>query len=345
MRLLCIGPLWRGSDAGGLFHGFSRCGNVIDVVDEYSYISFYSSSFPIKAIQKIIRPFQVDCFNKAIKSALLQLKPDILLVYKGAYLLPETLDFAKQHNCRPVLVYPDVSMTAHGRYLPKTIPHYDTIFTTKTFGITDLKEQFNFTNSYFLPHGFDPSIHRKHIIEQRDRELFGCDVSFIGTWSPKKELYIATLMEKMPDIKLKIWGGQWEKATAPSLQKSIQHYSAFGDLYAIAIQCSKINLGILSEQVKGASSGDLITARTFHITGANGFLLHERTDESVQYYEEDVEAGFFGSPEEMASKVAYYLGNLDKLEAVKAAGYQKAQSNYSLDHRAKLITDILQKGI
>jgi spore maturation protein CgeB len=195
--------------------------------------------------------------------------------------------------------------------------------------------------AHFIPHGFDPEIHRKLFISEKDWDKFGCDVSFIGTWSPKKEAWLTALKEKCPDINLNIWGEQWFKSKSVAIKPCIRNTAVLGDLYAIAIQCSKINLGILSEQVTGSSSGDLITSRTFHIPGSSGFLLHERNEESVLYFEENKEAGFFDGPEEMAEKVSYFLADKSVRESIQESGYQRALKEHSLDERAKKVIRLM----
>ncbi len=335
MRILAIGPLWRGSNAGGLFRALSRQGCLLEVVDEFYFISLQTRTKTTKVFERLLRPLQTDEFNAAIKKKIAIFKPDIFFVYKGAFVLTETLEFARQHGCKLALFYPDVSMTAHGTNIPKAIPLYDLIFTTKTFGITDMKAKYGVKNAQFIPHGFDPEIHRKLPISDADKNSFDCDVSFIGTWSPKKEQWLATLKRACPDIALKIWGEQWFKSTTTEIKPCIQHTAVLGDLYAIAIQCSKINLGILSEQVSGSSSGDLITSRTFHIPGSSGFLLHERNEESVLYFKENEEAGFFGDANEMAKQVSYFLANEPLRLQIQEAGYKRALREYSLDERAK----------
>lgn len=342
MRVLSVGPLWRGSNAGGLFRALSRAGCLIEVVDEFYYVSLQTRKRSTKILERILRPLQEAEFNDAIKSRIITFRPDVLLVYKGVFVQPGTLTFAKEHKCRPVLFYPDVSMTAHGTNIPKSIPLYDRIFTTKTFGIRDMAEKYGVKTAVFIPHGFDPEIHRPLKIGKEEMAIFGCDVSFIGTWSPKKEKYLSYLKEKIPAVNLKIWGDQWGKVTGDVLKTSIQGKPVVGDLYALAIQSSTINLGILSERVAGASSGDLITSRTFHIPGASGFLLHERNEESVLYFRENGEAAFFDSPEEMAEKVGQYLNDDKEREKIRTAGHKRAMNEHSLDARAGFILNHLK---
>jgi len=345
MRILCAGPLWRGSNAGGLFRAMSRQGAVIEVIDEFYFLSLQARSKPVKVVERLTRPLQIKEYNNAIKRKINIFTPEIFFVYKGAFVLPDTLKYARDHQCQLVLFYPDVSMTAHGNNIPASIPLYDLIITTKTFGITDMKEKYGVRNTIFLPHGFDPEIHRVLPVTEKDKQKFSCDVSFIGTWSPKKESWLTTLVERCPAVDLKIWGEQWNKAKSAALKNRIQYSAVLGDLYAIAIQCSKINLGILSEQVSGASSGDLITSRTFHIPGSSGFLLHERNEESVLYFEEGKEAAFFSGPVEMADNVAYYLGHEAARTAIRQAGYLRAIKDHSLDERAKVVLAKMQQSL
>lgn len=344
MRVLNVGPLWRGSNAGGLFRAFSRSGAFIEVVDEFYHVSLRTSNKTIKAMERFLRPLQVGEFNNAIRNGIDTFRPDVLLVYKGVFVLPDTLRYAKKNGCRTVLFYPDVSTTAHGPHIPASIPLYDIVFTTKTFGIRDMQERYGVKKAVFIPHGFDPDVHRPFTaIGDNERAIFECNASFIGTWSPKKEQYLAHLVQTVPGIKLKVWGDQWNKITAQVLRPSIQGKPVVGDLYALAIQCSTINLGILSEQVTGSSSGDLITSRTFHIPGASGFMLHERNEESVLYYREEEEAAFFDGPEEMAKQVQRYLADKASRERIRIAGHKRAWAEHSLDARAAFIIDHLSK--
>lgn len=341
MKVLAIGPLWRGSNAGGLFRAMSREGCLIKILDEFYYISLKTTRKLTKVFERLIRGLQMQEFNNAIKSEIALFHPDVVFVYKGAFVFPSTLQFAKERKCKLVLFYPDVSMTFHGKNIPRSLPFYDQVFTTKTFGIKDM-EGFGVKNTFFIPHGYDPEIHRPFEVSAEDYKIFGSDVSFIGTWSPKKEKWLAFLAEHLPDINLKIWGDQWSKSSSPVLKKAIQGRSIIGDFYPLAIQCSKINLGILSEKVSGASSGDLITSRTFHIPGSSGFMLHERNEESVLYYKENEEAAFFNGPEELVSKVREFLSDNQRREKIRVAGRRRAMADHSLDARAKTIIEQLK---
>lgn len=336
VKILCVGPLWRGSDAGALFKALSRIGCIIEVIDENYYIPLNGVRLTTKALSKILRDTYIKDFNLQIEKVANQFKPDLCLIYKGAFILPETIRHIKSLQTRLINFYPDVSFHTHGKHLPLTLPLYNHIFTTKTFGLEDMKNQLGITNTSFIPHGFDPEIHRP-LKEVDSPEYYFSDVSFIGTWSKKKENFLHYIIQNIPNLNLKIWGGGWKNSESKLLKSFIQGTTISGDLYALAINNSKINLGILSEQVRGASSGDLITARTFHIPGAGGFLLHERTEESILYFVENVEAAFFSGLEDLVDKVNYFLKYEDERIKIAENGKTRAWKEHSLDERAKLL--------
>jgi len=342
MKILCVGPIWRGSNAGGLFKALSRQGALIEIVDDFYHVPLSANLLIPKIIAKIFRNFFVKDYNAQIINQVNRFSPDIVFVYKGAFVKPQTLLALKLKGIKLFNFYPDVSFHTHGNLLPKTLGLYDQIFTTKTFGIQDLKNQLNFSNAIFIPHGFDPEIH-KPIPKELIPQDFFCDISFIGTYSPKKEKILAAIAQKFPEYNLKIWGTQWEKSTELSLKKSLQHEPIFGDLYAAGICASKINLGILNEQVKGASSGDLITSRTFHIPAAGGFMMHEKNEESTLYFEENKEAIFFDGISDLLEKIPLYIENTSLRNKIALDGHQRALRDHVLDRRAELVLNSMQQ--
>jgi glycosyltransferase involved in cell wall biosynthesis len=343
-KILCIGPQWRGSNAGGFFKALSRLGHIVSIVDEFYHVPLRGKSLLTKIISSFSRNLYIKEFNKEILKVNSIFQPDIMIVYKGAFVYPQTLLKIKPEIKLLVNFFPDVSIHTHGDLLQKTLPIYDYIFTTKTFGVSDLKSLLNIQSAYFIPHGFDPDIHRNLDISNIRNNPYLSDVSFIGTWSPKKENYISSIIRKLPYINLKIFGSQWYKARGLVKSRWVG-YEVLGDAYALAINSSKINLGLLSEKVRGASSGDKITSRTFHIPASAGFMIHERTEEIANYFIEDIEIVCFDNPDELISKIQYYIDNESERDKIRMAGYKRAVKNYSLEKRAFELMKIIENKL
>jgi hypothetical protein len=337
LRIVYLGPQAHGTNSGALAKALRRRGHLVQPVDPDLFLPKWGRGPLARFIGRMTRAFAIRELNRRILQECETLQPDIFFVFKGPALLPETLQKVKHDSgVGAVLFFPDVSIYAHGDSIPKCLPQYDHIFTTKTFGVADL-HKIGITRCEFLPHAFDPDLHRELPDIAAATDSLHCDASFIGTWSPKKEAVLARVKELLPEVNLKIWGNQWEKTTNKELEPCIVGTGVEGEAYAIAIQSSTINIAILSEARQGASSGDQITSRTFHIPASGGFMLHERTDELQQYFTEGAEIACFVTPEELAEKIRFYLDHPQERESIRREGHRRCVAENSMDQRATFI--------
>jgi hypothetical protein len=313
-------------------------GHSTEVIDESLFVPTMWETFPARVVRKVFRSVMVKELAHRSSTLVRLFRPDALFVFKGNYVTGGLVNQAKSSGVLALNYYPDVSFMTHGPQLPDALRAYDHIFNAKSFGLADMRAH-GVGSVSFLPPGFDPEVHRPMTLTEGDRDRLGCDVSFIGTWSPKKEAALASLREALPQIRMRIWGNQWGKRSTRSLDDCVMGVGITGDDYARGICASRISLGLLSEARTGASSGDLITARTFQIPACGAFMLHERNPEVLEYFSEDTEAGFFDTHAELAAKVARYLGDDDARERIAEGGRRRStMSDYSIDARMSAVT-------
>jgi spore maturation protein CgeB len=143
----------------------------------------------------------------------------------------------------------------------------------------------------------DEVAHSPRQIPQRDFKKWTTEVSFVGTWMRERGSFMLRLVRE--GIPLSIYGDRWHKAPEWSELRSYWRGSGLYDdaAYASAIQCAKVNLGLLSQ-----GNRDLSTTRSFEIPHLRGVLCTERTSEHSKLYAEDNEALFWKTPEECAAK-------------------------------------------
>jgi len=338
-RAVVVCDQWLGSNGYAALKALRRAGWSCEVVPEWDYVPVHWPSTSGKLLSRAVRPLAVSAFNAALRAAAVRIQPDFLLVFKGMFVQRESVEAFRQVGAHAYCFFPDVSFRAHGRYLPRALPAYDWVFTTKSFGIRDLREQLGVRSASLLSHAFDADLHRPVVPSSEDHARYDCDVSFIGTWSPKKESILSTLRERRPEIRLRIFGNQWSKAASASpLRDAINGFAVSGDEYVRAIACSRINLGLLSEQRRGASDDDQITSRSFHIPASRGFMLHERTREVLAVFNENDSIVCFNGPDELIEKIDLYLPNDTERGRIADRGYTVVTSAHSWDHR---IRDIL----
>ena len=345
-RILCIGETWFGSDARSSFAALRRLGHSVHVLDENNYVSTNWQTKLSKGVRRIFKPVFVNELTLEALNVLSQFKPHCLFVFKGNWVHPSLIEYFNKQRIPTVNYYPDVSFLSHGPYLPRALPLYDHIFTTKSYGVDDMKLHLGISSASFLPPGFDPELHNPVDLNEEEQQVYECDVAFIGTWSRRKELLLSSLREKLPNINLKIWGCQWGNLQSPALKTSIVGQGVTGDEYTKAICGASICLGLLSEEGKGSSSGDRITARTFQIPACGALLLHERNPEVLSFFEEGIDAAFFSAPDELAEQVSYYLNHRDARERIATSGRERSlRDEYAIDGRMKVVVKWLDQHI
>jgi len=334
-RAMVVCDQWLGSDGYAGMNALRRSGWDVHVIPEWEYVPVRWRSNPMKALGRLLRPTaERELRNELILQAR-RLTPEFLLVFKGRFITPGTIADIRRMGVRCYNFYPDVSFRAHGPHLARVLPEYDWIFTTKSFGLADMRAQLGVTHASVLMFAFDPDLHHAMRLSASDQETYAADVSYIGTWSPKKEKLLAELARQRPTLRLRIWGEQWHKAKVPdeTFRRAIGGREVIGAEFVKAICASKINLSIMSERRVGSSSGDQVATRTFSVPACGAFVIHERTVEVLQLFREDEEIACYDSTEELIAKIDLYLADEQRRRDVAARGQAVVRARHSWDTR------------
>jgi spore maturation protein CgeB len=327
-KTYCIGFLgadWWGSDARAVAMEFRRQGHI---VIERNYEDFFPTRWTdnLRILRRLAKPWMAANFNHAIEDLLQIDSLDFLLVFKGMLLSKNTLRKFCAKSIRTYCLYPDVSVTAHGKNIAECIPLYDCVFTTKRFHLRDEQLKSISRILKFVHHGYDPDVHRPIPSLANAGNFYSSDVSFVGAWSPKKEGLIQALVPVGKYHSIKIWGPGWDRS-ASDVRRFWQGRGAYGDELAAIYCASKINLGLLSEKAADTAQGDSTTVRTWQIPACGAFLLHELTDELKDYFIPDHEVGVFNGKDDLANKVIHYLSFPAEAAKIATAGRLRCITN------------------
>jgi spore maturation protein CgeB len=339
LRILFSTNNWYGSNARSFVEAARRVGHRVFEVDEQVFVP-QITRLSSRIARRIFLPRLVSEYNDSVLQAAELFRPDIFIALKGRWLQPKTLQLLRSKGLSLYNYYPDTSAFSHGKLLPRTLPEYDCVFYSKPFWYADVSKRLRLKAGSFLSLGYDPLLHRPMELDARDFSDYGCDVGIIATHTIHKERLLNALIEIRPDLDLSIWGRYWrENCKSTALLKHIRGFPLVGDSYAAAVQCVRINLGIMSGPWAGASSGDLTTARSYEIPACGGFMLHERTSEVLELYREDEEIACFDSVAELAQKIDYYLAHPADRERIARAGHKRCVPAYSYDNRVSAMLD------
>ena len=267
-------------------------------------------------------------FVKAVGS----FRPDLILVVSGRYITANALQTVRNETKATLYhfygedFFNPLNTT---RTLREAACFYDHFFTTKTFNLPELAA-IGLKQVSFVPFGYLPNCHSPVSISEADRQKYGSDLSFVGTWEAER----ASTLAQLKEFDLHIWGAAWHKAGKElGLRQAIQNRVVYCDAMARVLTASKINLAFLRK-----ANRDRHTSRTFEIPACGGFQLSERTDEVLSFFEEGREIECFETVDELKDKARYYLTHEDQRRQIASAGLARVQhSGYSYTDRLQTI--------
>jgi spore maturation protein CgeB len=266
-------------------------------------------------------------------------EPDILFAFKGVYVRASTLRTLRKQGLILYNYFPDPSPFAYDAVFPDSMPEYDCVFYTKIYWRDALFLK-QFRADAFVAHGYDAEIHRP-IPSSEDRSKYQHDVTVVATHSQHKEQVLDGLLSMKPSLDLVVWGNGWsESCRSNRVKKLVRGMSLNGTSYSKALASAKINLAIMHGAIyPGVSQADETSTRTYEIPACGGFMLHERSPELLTLFEEGKEVACFGSVEEAAEKIEYYLARPAEREAIARSGYARCVPAYSYDMRMRKVLE------
>jgi spore maturation protein CgeB len=262
-------------------------------------------------------------------------KFDLVIILKGVHLFPETIKKLKNSTRLVVNWNPDDFFNSlnSSKSLIESFSLYDFIFTSRGHLINEYYEKgarnVELLNWYYLP-----QFHIPTKLSEKELDEFSCDISFIGTWSKRREQFVESLI----DFKnVKIYGGGWNRVSS-KIKKCIEFKpSVFSKDMAKVISASKININILTQENRDATN-----CRNFEILGCKGFQLAERSEDLLSMFQDNKDLAVFSTPKELHEKCEYYLFNINEREAISNNGYKNLiNGKHTMMDRANQIVSIL----
>jgi hypothetical protein len=273
--------------------------------------------------------------NKKIIDFISHKNYEVIWIDKGLIIHKDTLIKIKNisPNTKIVGYSPDLMTVKHNqsKQFLESIKEYDLYVTTKSYAIEEMYK-IGFKKVIFQPNSYQDGFHFPREITKEEYERLGGEVGFIGAWEKERAESICYLADN--GIKVRVWGDKkWQKYKGVTRNLRIEEKGLFNEDYCLALSAFDISLNFLRKM-----NLDQQTTRSIEIPACQGFMLAERTYEHQELFEEDKEACYFGSNEELLLKCKYYLSNSEERKRIAAAGHDRCiRSGYSYTKRIKSI--------
>jgi spore maturation protein CgeB len=348
VKVLYVGPDYRGSNGTCWRDAFVELGHDVRSFDDEKFDPMPNSLVGRLARKRRRRPTPdlVSSLNRQVEQIAAEFRPQLIFFVKAYHVEPETLDRVRRIAPCFVLMNDDMFNPANQTAtFFGNIPFFDLILTTKSYNVREFLRA-GAQRSVFIANSYDPRIHFPCQPTPEERAKMAGDIAFIGTWRPNRADFLTPVAE-LTDLKLNIWGGSWHKLKRidqihrwrrwQPLHRCVHPHELWCGDMGKAIQSNRITLGLLYQENR-----DMQTSRTFEIPACGGFMLAERTEEHRMYFEEDKEAVYFGTFEELRDKLRFYVAHDEAREKIARAGYRRClESPYRYLDRARFAVEQL----
>lgn len=333
MRVFVAGDWHSELHEDAVYQAFKSLGHEAFRFPWHEYFKSASKIGVLSALDSFNKKFQnkfiwgpiVKRINADFIETVYKYKPDLVFVYRGTHIMPETLRAIKKNSPSITIIgYNNDDPFAKGhpfwlwRHFLASLPEYDIVLAYRQHNIDDFKragaKQVHLLRSWFIPERNHPVM-----LSPEDRERFACDVVFVGHYEPDGRM---DMLEEIvrAGFHLRLFGPGYD--WNPVLQKSalLRHLIpvqlVWGDEYNKALCGAKIALCFFSKLNR-----DTYTRRCFEIPASGTMMLSEYSDDIANLYREGLEADFFRSKEELSDKIEKYLENAELRQSIAAAGH------------------------
>ncbi len=265
-------------------------------------------------------------------------RPDMIFVYRGTHLTAATLRQVRHElpTCKLVGYNNDDPFSpTQPRYLWRhfmaAIPVYDLMLAYRHANLDDFRkagaQKVELMRSWYVPDRSYPVD-----LSKEDRELYECDVVFIGHYEPDQRLeYLEAIVKS--GYRLRLFGPTkyWQK---PLEQSEVLRHLAptrmvWGEDYNKALCGAKVALCFFSKLNR-----DTYTRRCFEIPATKTLMLSEYSDDLASLYTQGVEADYFHNKEQMLNRIDGYVSDQELCEKIAKAGYIKVTAaGHDIDAR------------
>jgi spore maturation protein CgeB len=281
--------------------------------------------------KKSLNSFNLKAVNNRLIKKVKKVCPDLIWIDKGTYIYRETLENIKHINSNTIIIHhntDDIESEKHefNNYL-SSLDLYDAHFTCNKFNI-DYSKKISNSRFFYNELGYDQNI----FYPNKNKKQY--DLFFIGHHEPDYEKYVSEITNK--DMSFFLGGPGWHSSNISKSKIAFNDYNE--KIYPDVINKSSAGLGLYSKWNRNISSG-----RIFEIPATGAALIVKRNSFIETLYEEDNEAIFFDSPEELSSKIEDLFKNKDLLQKIAVNGYKRCLANKcTWDDRIKEAIDFLE---
>jgi spore maturation protein CgeB len=299
-----------------------------------------------EAIQKYVKPgkwayslhqfFPVEAWirkaNKDFCTVALSFKPDILMLFTGAEILPGSFAFLKSILPVRIVWYWADPLPNLTRYIQSSLPLADLIFSYSKSSLRPF-EAMGAIRTGWIPFAGDLSA---HFVQATEKTEYTWDISFIGSWRPERERALQIIHQNFPTLRIRISGPYWRRCTYKPLKKIASGKPFYGKDFSEIVSRSFLSLNVIDE-----TNYPAVNMRYFEILAAGGAEICSAAPEMEDLFKDRQQILYFSGKEQLISQIQYAFANKEKIEKMRLAAQELLMRENLYKHRALAILNML----
>jgi len=299
----------------------------LDYVDKLNRLN---ESIINRIAQRALPYIYLKEINRNIIRSVEAFKPDLIWIFKGMEIFPETLEYAKKKGIKLVNYNPDhpfffAASGSGNAFVKNSIPVYDLHLSYSHKILNDLWAGYQIKGEY-LPFGFEISDQiyaRSASVPEIEKACF------VGRADDERHRVIQLLLKQ--GIPVDVYGPGWDKYFKNNGKQKVSD-GVYDDSLWTVIRSYRLQLNVFRPQNHNSHN-----MRSFEIPGIGGIMLAPWSEEHIAFFESGREAYFFKNDEDLVrlSRKILALDKNQALEIRQAARLRSVRDGYSYTERSK----------
>jgi len=273
--------------------------------------------------------FDLKIINGRMLSLSASANPDIALVTGGHRISSWTIEKLKDDGV--VCILWTIDPPLYFQPILKVAPFYDHIFCQGTEAI-ELLDKAGIGGAQWLPMACDPEYHHPAECSLEDRERYGNDIVFIGSYYPER----ASIFETISELDFAIWGPGWESLRSDSpLRRCIKGAHTTPADWLKIYNTSKIILATHYHDPQNRFPVYQASPRVFEALACRAFVLCDDQRDVFSLFKDGEDLVRFFDTSDLMNKAKHYLAHPEERNEIAGRGNRNVLENHTYIHRIK----------
>lgn len=285
----------------------------------------------IRARLSFLDRFDRQRINERILQLARRERPDMAIIAGGHRISPQTIQVLKDWGIVCVLWTSDPAVGFQP--VLEAAPFYDHVFCQGTESIERFAAE-GIRGARWLPMACDPDYHHPVECISPEKNKYGCDVAFVGSYYPER----AALFEPLSALEscdLAIWGPGWETLKSSSLHKHLRGGHTRPEEWVKIYSASKIVLSTHYHDPQGKFPVYQASPRVFEVLACGAFQLCDDQRDVFALFQEGRDLARFTDGQDLVAKVEYYLVHPEERAAIAAQGRKTVLARHTYQDRVR----------